>query len=531
MKSAAAWNVKGVGIDARETAREAARRAGLSVGEWLNSVIIDSAGDAPYGGYAEDRDAQSVSAIRQQLAALSTRLGTMGTPYGAGPSGAGLSGARERGRLGGLENRLADVTRDFARRGDESPQRFADAIRKLNNRLDDLIGGGDTRRAAFAERQDPTAAAVSEIRSRQRTLDTGRSAKRIDTETAFDAPPSGARMAELDQHLRALTRQLETMNRPCAFDDSVAALRSDLGRIGDALAKAMPRCALDALESEVESLVDRAGRHSGADTAPLASIEQRLGQIHDALAGLTPAENIGGFEAAVEALSRKIDVLAANGPDAPALRHLETAIAELHRITERVASGDALATLADEVRMLAERMNRFAEPESNTALASIERRIEALHDLMSARAAEPENRNDLASLERRLDSLSDLMNRAPPARTPPCLRVDRAAHRQAQRSDEYARGRGRSAEPRGGHDRRAVPAAAAARSRRDNRAALHHIEAQIAQLGEKIDTSEARFGHVEVIERGLTDLFHRSRTSAPTWATRPRSSAISPTFA
>src|SRR5262245_64413419 len=42
-----------------------------------------------------------------------------------------------------------------------------------------------------------------------------------------------------------------------------------------------------------------------------------------------------------------------------------------------------------------------------------------------------------------------------------------------------------------------------------NRAALHHIEAQIAQLGEKIDTSEARFGHVEVIERGLTDLFHQ----------------------
>src|SRR5262245_46970007 len=291
MKSAAAWNVKGVGIDARETAREAARRAGLSVGEWLNSVIIDSASDLPYGGYGETREAQSLSAIRQRLDALTTRLGT-----------------RQGNRRPG-EKIWSDFSHESARRGDESPQRFADAIRKLNDRLDHLIAGADTRPAGFAERHDPTAAAVNEIRSRQRALDGGRDARRHDDDL------SGPRMAQLDQHLRTLTRQLETMNRPCAFDDSVAALRSDLGRIGDALARAMPRCALDALETEVESLAHRAGRQGGGDTAAFTGIEQRLSQIHDALAGLTPAENIGGFEAAVDALSHKIDVLAANGPD------------------------------------------------------------------------------------------------------------------------------------------------------------------------------------------------------------------------
>src|SRR5438094_397817 len=40
------WHVKGVDRDAQETAREAARRSGLSVGEWLNSVIHDQAAAA-----------------------------------------------------------------------------------------------------------------------------------------------------------------------------------------------------------------------------------------------------------------------------------------------------------------------------------------------------------------------------------------------------------------------------------------------------------------------------------------------------
>src|SRR3954468_12833869 len=45
MKPNFPWHVKGVRQRARETAREAARRSGLSVGEWLDSLIIESAVD------------------------------------------------------------------------------------------------------------------------------------------------------------------------------------------------------------------------------------------------------------------------------------------------------------------------------------------------------------------------------------------------------------------------------------------------------------------------------------------------------
>jgi len=43
MKSGVPWQVKGVGRQAQDTAREAARRSGVSVGEWLDNVILDSA--------------------------------------------------------------------------------------------------------------------------------------------------------------------------------------------------------------------------------------------------------------------------------------------------------------------------------------------------------------------------------------------------------------------------------------------------------------------------------------------------------
>src|SRR4051794_25968242 len=42
MKSALPWRLKGVRPQARETARAAARDAGMSIGEWLDTVILNS---------------------------------------------------------------------------------------------------------------------------------------------------------------------------------------------------------------------------------------------------------------------------------------------------------------------------------------------------------------------------------------------------------------------------------------------------------------------------------------------------------
>src|ERR1700675_4759291 len=70
MNRAAAWSVRGVGRDTREDAPEAARRAGMSLGEWLDEVIADQAADQ--GVDPEDFDEEEkLDAISERLSGFS----------------------------------------------------------------------------------------------------------------------------------------------------------------------------------------------------------------------------------------------------------------------------------------------------------------------------------------------------------------------------------------------------------------------------------------------------------------------------
>ncbi len=69
MKSNAPWSVKGVERDARETAKAAAQREGLTVGEWLNQIIYH-AGDPnapPTEGEIEGLKARDLAAAIEHL--------------------------------------------------------------------------------------------------------------------------------------------------------------------------------------------------------------------------------------------------------------------------------------------------------------------------------------------------------------------------------------------------------------------------------------------------------------------------------
>ncbi len=45
MKPGIPWSVKGIEPETREAAKEAARRSGMTLGEWLDAKIVDSADD------------------------------------------------------------------------------------------------------------------------------------------------------------------------------------------------------------------------------------------------------------------------------------------------------------------------------------------------------------------------------------------------------------------------------------------------------------------------------------------------------
>src|ERR1700719_3651499 len=79
MKFGVPWSVKGIRPEARETAKEAARRSGVSLGEWLNSVILHQAAEdgvaSPSLAYDDDdSDSPELFAVHQRLDDLSRRI-------------------------------------------------------------------------------------------------------------------------------------------------------------------------------------------------------------------------------------------------------------------------------------------------------------------------------------------------------------------------------------------------------------------------------------------------------------------------
>src|SRR6266568_293548 len=70
MSKVVPWSIKGVDFDAREAAKEAARRAGMTLGGWMNQVIAERAEEI--GVSAQDFDTEErLEAVAAQLARLS----------------------------------------------------------------------------------------------------------------------------------------------------------------------------------------------------------------------------------------------------------------------------------------------------------------------------------------------------------------------------------------------------------------------------------------------------------------------------
>ena len=77
MKFGVPWSVKGIRPEARETVKEAARRSGVSLGEWLNSVIIEQAAQEGVQALSlvdEDSDSEEISTVNQRLDDLTRRI-------------------------------------------------------------------------------------------------------------------------------------------------------------------------------------------------------------------------------------------------------------------------------------------------------------------------------------------------------------------------------------------------------------------------------------------------------------------------
>jgi localization factor PodJL len=448
MKFGVPWSVKGIWPEARETAMEAARRSGMSLGDWLNSVIIHQAtqeGIDPDALAHEDDDAygDDVRSVHERLDDITRRIDKVAR---SGPA----AYAPTRGR--------------------SDPDQIAELIGRLDRRLDQFA---NVTRPLPPQMVPPLAPAVklppaldlavAEISARQRALNgqfLGQPAPARQTAApamapAMRAPLPTQDLSGLEEQLRTITTQIETLRKP-GVEEAINALRGELGEIGRTLTDAMPRRAIDTIEKQIAGLTQRIaeGRQAGVDGGALAGIEHGLAEVRDALRGLTPAENLVGFHDAVAGLAHKIDLIVAE-KDPATMQQLESAITTLRDISAHVASNEAVSQLSAEVQQLAENVEHIANVGAGgDALAHLEHRIGALSEALAERAQSG------AVVPPRLEALVNSLS-------------DKIEQIQLSRGDNVAIG---------------------------------HLEDRIATLVEKLDASDSRLGHLEAIERGLADL-------------------------
>ena len=395
MNSRVSWSAEGIDPSVRERAEAAARRAGMSLNDWLNSTIGASAPsdfsvpqDQPRTPLPS-QDAKDVADIHQRLDSITRQIEQISKPAPRSDAPRNEPGVAKQlnDAISRLDARLSQIS---------NPAPVKQAQRQDTQRQAEAV----ERAAAQVYRPSPPLNpgtldfAIAEITARQSELDNStprpmppRIAPPIVAATAPPAP-SGPDFSGLEKHLLKITSQIEALQRPDNIEQSIAAFRSELNEIRHAITEAMPRRAIESIENEIRSLSRRIddSRQSGIDDQVLANIERALNEIHQTLRSMTPAEQLAGYDEAIRNLSAKLDMIVRSSDDPGTIRQLEDAIAALRSIVSNVASTDALTRLSEDVHTLSAKVDQFARSEGRgDSFAVLEQRIAALTSSLEGR--------------------------------------------------------------------------------------------------------------------------------------------------
>jgi len=497
MNSRVSWSVEGIDPSVRERAEAAARRAGMSLSDWLNSTLGDPAppnframADHMADHLADQRpvlpaqETHDVADIHQRLDSITRQIERISRPA---PSS-------DVPRSDMLRN---DPLRSDAARGDSGVARqLNDAISRLDARLSQISNAAPAKQTQFQDRQrqvdmvERAAAqvhrpspplspasfegAIAEISARQHELDTAPPRQLPPRNAPPTAPsmPAGPDFSTLERHLFKITSQIEALQRPDKIEQSVAAFRSELAEIRSVITEAMPRRAIESIENEIRSLSRRIDdtRQSGTDGQALAGIERALNEIRQALRSLTPAEQLAGYDQAIRNLGAKLDLILRASDDPSTIHQLEGAITALRSIVSNVASNDALVRLSEDVRALATKVDQLARSDGHAdSFAMLEQRIAALTSSLESREPRPAAGDNSEHVESALRALSDRLDRMPVGN--------------------------------------------------DNASAFAHLEQRVSYLLERLEMStDSRGGNLGRVEDGLQDILRHLETQHANFA-------------
>ena len=401
MNSRVSWSVDGIDPSVRERAEAAARRAGLSLNDWLSSTVGDAV-PPNVRNRPEQRSShvgRDVADIHQRLDSITSQIEQISQPARRNDREQGV--ARQlNDAISRLDARLAQISNPQPPKQDR--QRDRDAVE---------------RAAAQVYRHSPPLSpasfdsAIAEIAARQNELDVPAQRPLPASSSPPIAPqgPQGPDFSSLERHLLKITSQIEALQRPSGVENRSLRSAASSPRSATPFWRRCRAAPSRSIESEIRQLSRRIddNRQSGADTQALAGIERALAEIRDVVRSLTPAEQLAGYDEAIRNLTAKLDMLLRANDDPSTVQKLEGAITALRAIVSNVASNDALARLSDDLRLLSSKVDQLARSgDSSDSFAMLERRIAALTSALESRER-PQADDRAEQIESALRALSD----------------------------------------------------------------------------------------------------------------------------
>ncbi len=516
MAGSVPWSVNAVDPEAWADARDAARRQGQSVGEWLEAAIRNAANDRqPVRATAS----QDQATIERRLDDIAERIEHFSRQSrDTAPVRPSRHDSALVSSIEALNERIDSLSREVRNGERNGPAEVRAALQRLDDRIEHMVTRGRVADAGVApelerklegisrsieamsrhlaqenaryesERHDampvPSTvdeldAAVAEIMMRQSVLDgtPARAVPRRPERTTREAAPV-ADFSGLEKQLKQMADDMQALRQLGLRDESITGLRKEIADLSAKFGDLAPRRSLDAIERTVESIalrIDRAGANRQDET--LTEVVDALHDIRTALADVRPAESFVSVEKDLHALSNKLDTLGGHGLDSGAVARLHEQTAEIRDLLSGALPSDVLKALVEQIEVLVTKFEERPREQDNAILevmSAFDRRIEALSDRLETASRTAPQVPALDDIRNRLDELQNVVSRA-------------------------------------------------------ERAPDDRLETSLRALAQKVDATEARLGALGSIERGLSDLFaqlEEARGSAHDAAERAAKTAV-----
>lgn len=381
MASRVSWSAEGIDPSVKEKAEAAARKAGMSLSDWMKVA----AGSAP----TDTRESRDIAEIHSRLDAIARQVEQMSGP-GTASRGDPAVARQLNDAIQRLDARLSQISQSSQNQAFQSQPFHGQPSPGMMR-----PGSMPERPPQPSTQLPPLDFSIAEIIARQGELD-GRPQRQPAPQSSY-APygvPAGPTTAGypdfsgLEKQLFNITSQIDSLRRPDGIEQSIAAFRTELADIRVAITEAMPRRAIESLENEIRSLATRIDetRQHGIDSNALSGIERALADIRGELRSLTPAEQLAGFDDAIHNLGGKIDMIVRSSQDSGTIHQLDDAIAALKTIVANIASTDVMAQLADNVRGLSMKVDQLSQNSGGSdILSALEQRIGVLTSALQQR--------------------------------------------------------------------------------------------------------------------------------------------------